>query len=54
VRAKFGEHFVRMWRLYLSGSIAAFKAGDLQLFQVVVAPRENNDVPRTRVHLYGG
>jgi cyclopropane-fatty-acyl-phospholipid synthase len=54
VRAKFGEHFLRMWRLYLTGSIAAFKAGDLQLFQAVVAPRENNDVPRTRAALYGG
>jgi cyclopropane-fatty-acyl-phospholipid synthase len=54
VRSKFGEHFLRMWRLYLSGSIAAFTTGDLQLFQAVVAPRENNDVPRTRAHLYGG
>jgi len=54
VRTRFGEHFVRMWRLYLSGSIAAFQSGDLQLFQVVVAPREKSDLPRTRAHLYGG
>ena len=27
VRAMFDERFVRMWRLYLSGSIAAFRCG---------------------------
>lgn len=52
VRAMFDEKFVRMWRLYLAGSIAAFTTGTLQLFQVVFAPRENNDVPATRAHLY--
>lgn len=30
-----GEDFVRMWRLYLASAIAAFRAGWLQLFQVV-------------------
>jgi cyclopropane-fatty-acyl-phospholipid synthase len=48
----FDERFVRMWRLYLAGSIAAFETGDLQLFQVVFARREVNDLPRTRAHLY--
>ncbi len=52
VREMFDEKFVRMWRLYLAGSIAAFTTGTLQLFQVVFAPRENNDVPLTRAHLY--
>ena len=52
VRAMFDEKFVRMWRLYLAGSIAAFTTGSLQLFQVVFAPRENNDIPWTRAHLY--
>ena len=36
VRAMFDESFVRMWRLYLAGSIAAFDTGTLQLFQVLV------------------
>ncbi|MGH8326201.1 MAG: class I SAM-dependent methyltransferase, partial [Steroidobacteraceae bacterium] len=54
VRHMFDEKFVRMWRLYLAGSIAAFNTGTMQLFQVVFAPRENNDVPLTRAHLYGG
>jgi cyclopropane-fatty-acyl-phospholipid synthase len=52
VRTMFDERFVRMWRLYLCGSIAAFTTGSLQLFQVVFAPGESNDVPLTRAHLY--
>jgi len=52
VRALYDEKFVRMWRLYLAGSIAAFTTGTLQLFQVVFAPAANNDVPATRAHLY--
>jgi len=52
VRAKFDEKFVRMWRLYLAGSVAAFSTGTLQLFQVVFAPADNNDIPWTREHLY--
>ena len=39
VRDMFDEKFVRMWRLYLAGSIAAFTTGTLQLFQVVFARR---------------
>jgi cyclopropane-fatty-acyl-phospholipid synthase len=52
VRAMFDEKFVRMWRLYLAGSVAAFTTGTLQLFQVTFAPGESNDVPWTRAHLY--
>ena len=52
VRAMFDEKFVRMWRLYLSGSIAAFTTGSMQLFQVVFAPGESNDIPWTRADLY--
>jgi len=53
VRAMFDEKFVRMWRQYLAGSVAGFSTGTLQLFQVVFATAENNDVPWTRAHLYG-
>jgi cyclopropane-fatty-acyl-phospholipid synthase len=52
VRSMFDEKFVRMWRLYLAGSIAGFTTGTLQLFQVVFAPGESNDVPWTRAYLY--
>ena len=37
-REMFDESFVRMWRLYLLGSRAAFTTGEMQLFQVVFAP----------------
>jgi cyclopropane-fatty-acyl-phospholipid synthase len=52
VRGMFDEKFVRMWRLYLAGSVAGFTTGSLQLFQVVFAPGTSNDVPLTRAHLY--
>jgi cyclopropane-fatty-acyl-phospholipid synthase len=54
VRQQFGEAFVRAWRLYLSGSIAAFRAGTLQLFQLMFTRGRNNDLPWTREHLYPG
>jgi cyclopropane-fatty-acyl-phospholipid synthase len=52
VRSMFDEKFVRMWRLYLAGSVAGFTTGSLQLFQVVFAPGDSNDIPWTRAHLY--
>ena len=48
VRRVFGAPFERTWRLYLSGSQAAFMAGSLQLFQVVFAPASSNAIPWTR------
>jgi cyclopropane-fatty-acyl-phospholipid synthase len=54
VRGMFDERFVRMWRLYLAGSVAGFTTGSLQLFQVLFAPGESNDVPLTRAHLHPG
>ncbi len=52
VRAMFDETFVRAWRLYLVGSIAAFLRGKLQLFQVLYARSGANDIPWTRAHIY--
>jgi cyclopropane-fatty-acyl-phospholipid synthase len=52
VRGMFDEKFVRMWRLYLAGSVAAFTTGTLQLFQVLFATADNNNVALTRDHLY--
>ncbi len=54
VLQRFDARFVRMWRLYLAGSIAAFRTGDLQLYQVLFGVRGSNDVPWTREFLYGG
>lgn len=53
ITAMMDEEFVRAWRLYLAGSIAAFKAGELQLYQVVFTRSINNNVPWSREHLYG-
>jgi len=47
----FDESFVRAWRLYLSGCIANFTIGALQLFQVLFSRPANNNVPLTRSHL---
>jgi cyclopropane-fatty-acyl-phospholipid synthase len=52
VRAMFDDFFVRMWRLYLAGSIAGFEAGTLQLFQVLFTGEENNRIPLTREFMY--
>lgn len=52
VREMFDENFVRAWRLYLAGSMAAFTTSELQLFQIVFARAENNDLPWSRAHLY--
>ncbi|GFE58800.1 cyclopropane-fatty-acyl-phospholipid synthase family protein [Geobacter sp. AOG1] len=51
VQEMFDESFVRAWRLYLSGCIANFTIGTLQLFQVVFSRPTNNNVPQTRSHL---
>ncbi|MGB8768176.1 MAG: cyclopropane-fatty-acyl-phospholipid synthase family protein [Candidatus Korobacteraceae bacterium] len=47
-----GENFARMWRLYLAGSIAAFRVGTLQLFQVVFTGVHCPSIPSTRSRLY--
>ena len=52
VRTLFDDEFVRIWTLYLSGSTAGFRSGDLQLFQIVAAPAGNNKSPWHRGHLY--
>lgn len=52
VARMFDDAFVRAWRLYLAGSLAAFAVGDLQLFQVVFARSDDNDIPWTRDWLY--
>jgi len=48
----FDPTFVRTWRLYLAGSLAAFRTGTMQLFQIVFTRTGCNRVPWTREHLY--
>ena len=52
VAEMFDDRFVRMWRLYLTGSIAAFTAGSLQLFQILFARPRVKEQPWTRAWLY--
>ncbi len=52
VEAMMDKEFVKAWRLYLAGSLAAFTSGELQLFQVVFTFAGNNSLPRSRAHLY--
>jgi cyclopropane-fatty-acyl-phospholipid synthase len=54
ISAMFGPEFVRMWRLYLAGSIAGFRIGTLQLFQIVFAGSACQQIPWTRAYLYAG
>jgi cyclopropane-fatty-acyl-phospholipid synthase len=52
VSAMYGDWFQRAWRLYLAGSIAGFRAGTLQLFQVTFAGARSAPVSWTRTPLY--
>jgi cyclopropane-fatty-acyl-phospholipid synthase len=46
--------FVRIFRLYLAGSIASFHVGNLQLWQVVFQRSRSRDLPWTRERLHRG
>ncbi|MDP9114359.1 MAG: cyclopropane-fatty-acyl-phospholipid synthase family protein, partial [Acidobacteriota bacterium] len=52
VAAMYDPWFERAWRLYLAGSIAAFRAGTLQLFQISFAGQARQPVTWTRAPLY--
>ncbi|MDH4124918.1 MAG: cyclopropane-fatty-acyl-phospholipid synthase family protein [Gammaproteobacteria bacterium] len=54
VATMYGDEFVRMWRLYLAGSSAGFQSGTLQLYQILFAPPDSNNVPWTREYQYAG
>lgn len=54
VISMYGVEFERAWRLYLAGSIAGFRSGSLQLFQIVFSGAKFESVPWTRAGLYSG
>jgi cyclopropane-fatty-acyl-phospholipid synthase len=54
VSEMYGAWFHRAWRLYLAGSIAAFRTGTLQLFQVSFAGSKRGPDCWTRAPLYSG
>lgn len=51
IAARLGEQFCRMWEFYLVGSAAVFRWGDLVVFHLQIAKR-NDTVPLTRNYLY--
>ncbi len=52
VRARFDERFVRMWSLYLRGSAASLRTGNLDIHQIVFSKGENNILPMTLDDIY--
>jgi cyclopropane-fatty-acyl-phospholipid synthase len=52
ISSMFDPTFERTWRLYLAGSLVAFRVGTLQLFQVTFAGSQCRRIPWTRAHLY--
>lgn len=44
----FDEKFVRMWRLYLLGSISTFRWGGIHLWQLVILPSKSSPWPLNR------
>jgi cyclopropane-fatty-acyl-phospholipid synthase len=52
VTAMYDSRFVRAWRLYLAGSIAAFRSGHLQLFQILFTGSQKEPAFWTRDALY--
>ena len=52
VSEMYGAWFQRAWRLYLAGSVAAFRTGSLQLFQVLFAGSQCEPRYWTRAPLY--
>lgn len=54
IRRMFDERFVRMWRMYLHTAAAAFKLGELNVWQITCSNGFSDEIPLTRRHLYAG
>lgn len=54
IAAMYDARFVRAWRLYLAGSIAGFRTGHLQLFQILFIGSKRDPLFWTREPLYAG
>jgi cyclopropane-fatty-acyl-phospholipid synthase len=54
VESRYDARFVRTWRLYLASSIAAFRTGSCQLFQLLFERSGGTGLPWTRADLYTG
>jgi len=54
IRASYDERLLRAYRLYLASSIAAFRTGSCQLYQVLFSRAGNPRIPWTRARVYVG
>ncbi len=52
VYQKFDKRFVRMWSLYLQGSAAILRTGNLDLHQILFSKGPINDLPLTLTDVY--
>ena len=52
VREKYGERFIKKWRLYLNACTASFRASGLNIHQITFSKGLNNELPMTRHYLY--
>jgi cyclopropane-fatty-acyl-phospholipid synthase len=52
VHKRYGERFVRMWRLYLQSCAASFRYSGLDIHQILFSKGLNNNLPLTRHYLY--
>jgi cyclopropane-fatty-acyl-phospholipid synthase len=52
VLEKFDEKFVRMWRLYLRFSSAAFREGEVEVHQILASRGQPDDLPLTREDIH--
>jgi cyclopropane-fatty-acyl-phospholipid synthase len=52
VSTMFDSKFTRTWRLYLAGSLVAFRVGTMQLFQITFAGPQCQRMPWSRANLY--
>jgi cyclopropane-fatty-acyl-phospholipid synthase len=52
IEKMFDQRLVRTWRMYLRGSAAAFRWGDLRLYQILFTNGLSDSLPWTREHLY--
>lgn len=52
IQEAFDARLIRMWRLFLNGSSAAFRWGNIRVYQVLFTNGLNNSLPITREYLY--
>jgi len=52
IERMFDVRFVRMWRMYLQSACAAFKLGELNLWQITFTHGFSDELPLTRRYMY--